>query len=52
MSAQVTSMTSASTVLQDEVSEDESDEERAKPTDGDGEEREKSLDDIIDAYSK
>lgn len=44
-------MTSASTVLQDEVSGDESDDERAKSTDSDGDGREKSLDDIIDAYS-
>ncbi len=48
-------MTSASTVLHDEVSPDESgeDEGAEAATDGeDGEDREKSLDDIIDAYAE
>jgi hypothetical protein len=44
-------MTSASTVLKDEVSADESD-EGGQNDSGDDDPRERSLDDIIDAYAK
>ena len=52
MDTECESMTSASTVLHDEVSADESDDDETAEGDEEGDRPARSLDEIIDAYAE
>ena len=52
MDTEYTTMTSASTVLHDEVSANESDDDEAAEGDEEGDRPARSLDEIIDAYAE